>query len=295
MPWRKGGHFRALEEQEARGRTREIYDDIKQQLGVPLVSPVFQAYAAFPTFLELFWEQMRPAVQAAQFYSLGDRLRADGYTRMHNYFQIPTFAEAFAGETGRQDLDQVQNLVKLFHYMDPLLLLMLMALTQAFAKAVGHVHAKSGPIEHPVLYDVPHIVSEQTAPPQVKAIYADIKHTFGTQILSSAYQAMGSFPVFLESYWKALKPIAESALYSETHAGIRQTAWSLAREFPAQIELPLDDLAPENEVAGVARITEMFIESLSRTVLNVALAKIGLEHGTSRVSAPIQSRPPQAA
>jgi hypothetical protein len=92
-----------------------------------------------------------------------------------------------------------------------------------------------------------------------------------------------------------LKPIAVSALYTESHAGVRQTAWSLAREFPARIELPLDHLLGGKEIAGVARITETLVESLSRTVLNVAIAKIGLEHGNAPVAPPMPSEPLQAA
>lgn len=296
MPRQKRSQLRAVAEQNARGRTREIYDDIKQQLGVPLVSPVFQAYAVYPKFFEVFWSDMRPAVATAQFYALADRLRADAYTRMHNYFQVPDLTHAFTDdERGRRELQRMEEALDLFHYLDPLLLLILMALTQAFAKPAGHQPANAAPAEHPLFTDLPQLVTEHSAPAEVKAIYEDIKRTLGTQVLSSAYQAMGSMPAFLEGYWKALKPIGESALYTESHAGVRQTAWALAREFPARIEIPLENFLAEDEITGVARITEIFVESLSRTVLNVALAKIGLEHGTARIAAPSQSKPPQAA
>jgi hypothetical protein len=64
---------------------------------------------------------------------------------------------------------------------------------------------------------------------------------------------------------------------------------------PARIELPLGHLLGDEDITGVARITEMLVASLSRTMLNVAIAKIALEHGNARVAPPMPSEPQQAA
>jgi hypothetical protein len=298
MAARKGIRLRLVGESEARGRTQEIYEDIKHTLGVPQVSALFQALAAHPEFLDVFWRAVRPAVQTQQFFRLGDRLRADAYTRMHNYFQVPDLHSQDRSPESRQ---QVSEVVELFHYVDPLLLLFSVALMQALAKPLGQSAGETSPAEHPVFPHGPQLVTEEMAPAQIKLIYEDMKRTLDLPVLSTAYQAFASFPAFLESYWNALKPVAQSALYTESHAGVRETAWSLAREFPARMELTGDCLSDagvsDDDIAMAVRIVDLFVGSLSRTVLNVAVAKIGLEGGSARAAAPpkTESAPKQAA
>lgn len=298
MPWRKGLRLPLVGEDEARGRTQQIYDETKQSLGVPQVSVMFQALAAYPKFLDVFWRAVRPAVETRQFFRLGDRLRADAYTRIHNYFQVPDLRTRLAADGERQELSQT---VELFHYVDPLLLLLSAAVTQAFARAVGQSVRENTKPEHPVFTDCPPLIAEESAPSQIKAVYEDIKRTLDVPVVSTAYLALGRFPGFLESFWRVLKPIAQSALYTQSHAGVRETAWSLVREFPVRVELTSDYLSeagvPDEDVAAVARMTELFVESLSRTVLNVSLAKIGLEGGSARAAASSkpESEPKQAA
>ena len=299
MPWRKGIRLRLVGESEARGRTQEVYEEIKQTFGVPQVSALFQAFAAYPKVLDVFWRAMRPTVQTRQFFRLGDRLRADAYTRMYNYFQMCDLRASHGLNAG--SWQQISEITELFHYLDPLLLLLSVALTQASARPVGESAGESSPAEHPVFPHPAPLVTEEMAPAQIKAIYDDIKRTLDLPVLSTAYQAFASFPAFLESYWNALKPIAQSALYTESHAGVRETAWSLVREFPARVELTSDYLSDagvaDDDITVAARITDLFVESLSRTVLNVALAKIGMEGGSVRAAAPAktESEPKQAA
>ncbi len=298
MASRKGIRLRLVGESEASGRTQEIYQEIKHTFGVPQVSALFQAFAACPKILDVFWRALRPAVQTRQFFRLGDRLRADAYTRMHNYFQVPDLHSPGLDPGSRQ---QISEIVELFHYVDPLLLLLSVALAQALAKPLGQSAGESPPAEHPAFAHCPPLVTEEMAPAQIKLIYEDIKRTLDLPVLSTAYQAFASSPAFLESYWNALKPVAQSALYTESHAGVRETAWSLVREFPARMELTGDYLfdagVPDDDIAMAARIVDLFVGSLSRTVLNVAVAKIGLEGGSARAAAPpkTDSAPKQAA
>jgi hypothetical protein len=307
MPWRKGNRLKLVAEDEACGRTQEIFVEIKQTLGVPQVNAIFQAFAVYPEFLDLFWRAMRPVADTQQFFHLGDRLRAETYTRVHNYFPVPDLcspvcAEGLSGEA-RQALSET---VDLFHYLDPLLLLLAVALMQAFEKPVGQPCRESVPAEHPVFLCRPPLMGEETAPPRTQAVYEDMKRTLEVPVLSTAYQAFARFPAFLESYWSVLKPATQSALYTLSHTGVRETAWCLLREFPARVELTVDQLSEagisDDDITAVVRITELFVEALSRLVLNVAVAKIGLEGGNLRLGTPwassedkAQGEPKQAA
>ena len=289
-------------ENETNGRTQQIYQEIKQTLGVPHVNSLFQAFAVYPKFLDLFWRAMRPALETQQFFRLGDRLRAAAYTCVHNYFPLPDLCATIRAQD-QEIQQQVSETVEVFHYLDPLLLLLAVTQMAAFERPVGQTGRESAPAEHPTFAHRAVLLEEEIAPPRIKAVYEDMKPILGGPALNTAYLAFAHFPVFLESYWKVLKPITPSALYTLSHAGVRETAWSLVGEFPAPVELTTGRLSEaglaDREITALARISELFIEGLSRRIVNVAVAKICLEGGNSQMQVPpapaTQSEPKQAA
>jgi hypothetical protein len=301
MPWRKGRKLKMVPEREATGKTLEIYRQIKRALGVPHVSVIFQVYGAYPRFLELHWQAFQPVVETQGFFVLGERLRADGYTRMHNYFKVPDLrtrmAEAHLSPGAREELADV---VELFHYVNPLLLLLVAAQHQAFGRRIGELQTVHAP-EHPVFVGNPLLVEEEASPPEVKEIYDDIHRTLGLPILSTTYLALARWPDFLETYWSVLKQVVESPVYNESMHGVRETAWGLVRELPYPVELTVSQLRDadigDDDVAALVRITETIVNILSGLVLNIALAKIGLEGGNlGRPQAPpIEAVPQHAA
>jgi hypothetical protein len=298
MPSHRGTKLKLVSENDADGRTQEIYAEVRHALGVPQVSALFRAYAVYPKFLERFWTAFRPGVQTPEFFRLGDRIRAEAYTRIHNYFQVPDL------RTPRQSSSaaRLAETIDLFHYLDPLLLLMAVTQMRAFETPVGREHNGQQHPEHPVFDARPVVVEAEFAAKRTRAIFDEIKRTLGQPALSAAYICFAEHPEFLESYWMALKPVSRSALYTEIHSGLLATAWALAREFPARVELTVADLAEtgmsDSEIASVARVTEVFVDALSRLVLNVAFAKIGMEGGTptsAPTATPEEGEPKQAA
>lgn len=300
MPWRKGNKLRVVRESEARGRVAEIYQEIMGALGVPQVNVVFQAYAVYPEFLERFWTAAKPIVHTQEFFDLADRLGAEAYTRMHNYFAIPDLCDGVTKQglssDARRDLT---GMAELFHYNNPLLLLLTAAQMQAFETRIG-TPRPTAPADHPVFSEKPVLIEEAEAPPAIRRIYDDIRRTFGLPMVNTDYCAFARWPDFLEGYWPALKNIAQSPIYQESQQGMRESAWNLARELPVSLDLSasklIDDGMNDDQVSDVFRITELFVHALSGLVLNVAVAKIGLEGGTRRArpeSAIV--RPEQAA
>ena len=301
MPWRKGNKLKVVAEAEAQGRIAEIYRAVKEALGVPHVNVIFQAYAVYPEFLERFWEAARPVVQTREFFELADRIGAEGYTRMHNYFGIPNLSAEMTARGMSGDVRQeLTHTVELFHYNNPPLLLLATAQLQAFEARVGHDGKGTALPEHPVFREKPVLIEEAEAPAPTRRIYDDIRRTFGLPMVNTDYRAFARWPEFLETYWPVLKTISQSPVYQECQQGVRESAWNLARELPAPLELSASQLMDEgmsdDRVSDVFRITELFVRALSGLVLNVAVAKIGLEGGTGRARrATRQERDEQAA
>lgn len=273
-----------MREADASGRTLEIFQEIKAALGVPHVNLIFQAYAVYPRFLDLMWQKLRPAAETREFFQHADRLRAEAYTRTHNYFIIPDLCSSIRDihfSTGAQH--ELNDVVELFHYNNPLLLLIAAMLLQAFEDGPPHPRSAATGAEHPVILEKPVQIAEESAPAPMRKIYEDIKRTLGVSYVNTDYQALARWPDFLTMYWNAFKPVASSPLYGESRHALRESALALASDLPNAPQLGVEHMQAagleDEEISGAIHITEEFLDVISGLLLNVAFAKIALEGG----------------
>lgn len=284
MSWKKGNRLPVVTEAQAEGRTREIYDELKQALGVPHVNVIHQVYGGFPKFLDLHWRSFKPAVETARFFELADRLRADAYTRMHNYFEIPDLcAKTSSVQFSEGAQQELTRAVDLFTYYNPLLLLLVAGQLQAFEGPIGDPQAAREPSSPPAFDGAPILVNEEVTPQPIKKLYEEIKRTFGLPLVSTDYRAMARWPDFLRAYWELLKEISDSPLYQQCQNGIRETAWALTRELPGPIDMAVSGLEEmeidEADISSIVRISDLFVHGFSSQTLNISMAKIALEGG----------------
>jgi hypothetical protein len=273
-----------VREHEAEGRIAEIFAEIRETLGIPHVNVLFQAFASFPEFFDLFWTALKPALEIQEFFSFSDRLGAEAYTRVHNYFSVPDLrskvAEMEFSAGAQQELEEVVNL---YHYNYPALLLICALLVQAFENPGRPQKQGTKPAIHPVYKGNPILVEEELAPPPTRKIYEDMKRTLGTPFLATCYVNFGRWPDFLRTYWDSLKSIFRTALYEHHRVALRESALSFAAEMPEALQLTPTSLeeagVPEEDVNTVLQITDLFLNLVSQQVLNMAYAKIGLEDG----------------
>lgn len=273
-----------VRETDATGRTLEIYQEIKHALGVPEVNVIFQAYGAQPGFLDLMWKLLQPAVETKEFFLHADRLRGEAYTRAHNYFSIPdlcnTIREAHFSNGAQHE---VTGVVELFHYNNPLLLLIAAIELQAFEDGPTHHRTAEIGTDHPVFNQKPVKVTEEAASAPIRRVYDDIKRALGLSFINTDYQAFARWPDFLNVYWAALKPMVLSPLHGESRHALRESALILATELPNAPQLSVERMQEaglkDEEISAAIHITEEFLDLLSGLVMNVAFAKIALEGG----------------
>ena len=284
MPWRKGNRLRVIPEDAADDPTRLIFADIRETLGLPLLRTFFPALAAYPQFLQLHWKMIKPVAQTCEFFACADRLRADAYTRAHNYLRIPDLCarleESRFSAGARQELTAA---IELFHYRNPLLLLIFSAQMQALEGPVGQQRPLTPVTAHPVFGQCPVLVEEEKASAPVRHRYDEIRRVLELPYVNAEYEAMARFPAFLNIYWELIKSLLPSPLYQECQYGMRDTAWNLVRELPGPLELPLEQLTDagmrQDEIASIARILQLFVKNLGGLLIDVAIANIALEGG----------------
>jgi len=266
---------------------QRIYGETQRVLGVPHVNLVWQAYGVCPEFLELLWGQLRPALALQATFDLAERLRAGAFTRIHGYFAVPDFG----GRAGDLHVSsgaerELNATAELFYYEDALALLLVAAIDQAFELSVGRAAADLRPAAHPAqpVFSGPALLEEETASAPVRRIYDEIKSRIGVPVVNTAYRALARWSEFLTQYWGTLRPMIESPLYVESLYGVRDTAMALARELPATLDLTLPRLEQagiaDESIAEMQRVTQLFLHVLSGLLLNITVAKVGLEGGT---------------
>jgi halocarboxylic acid dehydrogenase DehI len=290
MSWKKH-KLRLVKEGEAQGRTAEIYDEIRETMGTPAVNMMFQAFASLPEFFELFWKSAKPTLETQEFFSFSERLGAEAYTRVHNYFPVPDLRTKIAEmrfSPGAQS--EILQVVDLYHYNYAVLLLLSGALEQAFENP-GSAHSQgTRPALHPMFTARPILVDEEVAPAPTRKVYDEIKRTLGTPFLNTCFLNFGRWPDFLKTYWDCLKPILKTPLYEQHRLAMRESALTFATELPEPLQLSpaqMEDAGvPVDDVNAVVQMTDLFLNLLSKQVLNMAFAKIGLEDGIrSRLAA----------
>jgi hypothetical protein len=295
MPLSRKRRLLMVPEAEASGRTLEIFQEIKQSLGVPHVNLIFQAYAPYPRFLDLMWRSLHPAIETREFFRASERLGAEAYTRAHNYFVVPDMCDpirAINFSSGAQH--ELTDTVELFHYNNPPLLLIAAVLMQGFEDGPANRRTVESGADHPVFARKPTTITDGAAPAPIRKVYDDIKRTLGVSFVNTDYQAFARWPDFLNLYWSALKPVVSSPLYGENKHGVRESALAHAADLPnapqLSVELMQESGLNDEEISAAINITEDFLDTLSGLLLNIAFAKIGLEGG-NRVSF---QRPAQA-
>jgi hypothetical protein len=126
------------------------------------------------------WKALRPAIETRDFFQHAERLRAEAYTCTHNYFLVPDLCDSIREihfSSGAQH--ELTEVVELFHYNNPLLLLIAAMQLQAFEDGPPHRRSATGDAEHPVISEKLVQITEESAPAPTRKIYDDIKRTLG--------------------------------------------------------------------------------------------------------------------
>ena len=283
MPWNRN-KLNMVSETEARGETARIFAELKETLGIPHVSMVFRVLASLPRFFPLFWNASRPMLQTGEFFTTADQIRADAHNRMQARFAVPNLQSKLTemGFTARAQ-EEVKDVVELYEYVNPVLLLNMAALMEGLEHPDGSPRHGSLPAHHPSHPGRPILVDERVAPEPTRKLYDDIKKTMGTPYLNTSYITFGRWPDFLREYWNSLKPIIGSANYEQQRAALRDFALNAARDLPEVIHISPADLDKagigDDERTMAVQAINFFLNLLSKQVLNIAFARVGLEGG----------------
>jgi hypothetical protein len=268
-------------------RVREAFRDIKNALRVPIVTLLFQAWAAVPRFLDLTWRRLRPNVLTVEFAELATKVGNHVRAQTASWHIADHAAQLRSRAVSEAEIARMREIIELFAEVNPKLAILATAVEAALGgHPVGGI-GTAGPHreeerERPrefrgVRFS---LVEEREAPPRVRAIYEDMRTTLRLPFIETEYKAMASYPDWLEVWWRDCKPKVSEPTYDLLARGIGAAALDASKSLPHGLFLS-DDLLLSHDIdeakrADLRRVTATFVRLLPGLIINVELARRGL-------------------
>ncbi|MFG1959809.1 hypothetical protein [Nonomuraea sp. NPDC049028] len=218
--------------------TAQVIEEVPGYLGVPFVSPIFQALANYPDYLVPAWNRFKPIIGSPEF-----KQAAAGLGVPAGLLPAPEESLA-AGDTRRYTIT--------FHRLLPEILLLASCWYRGLTVGAPATLALDGTTPDPgprgVAPEAVNIVPDGTPPGEELArVYEEIRTVHGHPRVLSYYRAIGGF---MPQVWRRLEPIARSAEYAEAREQVLADAAAAAARLP----VPVIDTAHADEVAAILAV-----------------------------------------
>jgi hypothetical protein len=257
-------------ERSATGDTERIFHDIKQTLRVSGVTLNFRMLAGYKNVLPLLWDELRPNAETRDFEEGADRIRSRA---VHAAMQLsPNHAqpEVLLGESQRY---QVQRALKLYHYINPKILLLTSALKVSLhGESIGRTQTSDSSIPliergiPPNMYAM-EVASDPPEDERVQPTFEDIKRALSLPAVNSDYRTLALWPDYLIAAWERLKSLVVISQHASEE--LRQLSIHLARNLPFPVAVTLRKIeALGEDPEHVLRTVERFELLLPTLILN---------------------------
>lgn len=255
-------------EHQAYGIIKDVYDDIKYVLKVPIVNFIFRALAHYPEFLSYAWQQVRPNMLTTNVEAISNELRYPNITKGSTY----DFTKMYPTET----LNKIKRIVSVFHYVNPKLLLIASAWVESMSNRpiIGESNV-SGMIQPGVMEGMPqiHLVHIPDAPYHTQQLLLDIAKEHHSFDVASDFRALANYPQFLEISWLHLKTYIRGDEYSVLKSKLLDSSVELVHQsMPYPVAVKIESLATiytSAQLSGIMGLLSMFQNFLSGLILEV--------------------------
>lgn len=273
---------RFIRPEQAEGRTKDLYDEIRDTLGISWVPDMFQAFAAHPRYLEVAWRELRALVGRAGFERAADDVRRIGHEAIGR-FPPADHVDLLRSQRFAGDFAEIRRVVEAFDHTDPRLLVMATALHDAFQrKPVGTSSSLDAAqrVTVPAFRDQMTFVHPSEAEGPARSILEEIRQDEELSFVAQDYQALARWPDYLDLAYHDLKPHVGTPEHTRAVLEIRNRAGVAMGELPGPIYLDPDDVnrvLDSAEMPRVRALVGLFHDLMPGLVLNLAFFHTGLQ------------------
>jgi hypothetical protein len=268
---------RPVRKEKASREIGALLEDIQDTMGIPWPPANWRSYAMYPGMMRLFWERLKPAVATEGLVHDALEIAGRAYHEAGAWYR-PDYAFEVAGE----DRQRMQWELDAFEFGNAQLLIQQVALSRALEGRVVGMEGCAEPRQRPSPYRRPeiHMIPEEQAPAEVKALYRDIEETLGLPIVNSDYQALAKWPAFLAPAWADVKVWRRRDEYQRLRQELALLAEAAADRLPQPLQLEAGEveavLGSPDEAGNVRGLVAMFTQLMPGLIANDALFRVGV-------------------
>jgi hypothetical protein len=249
-----------LPESQATGRTRELYEEIKEWSGVPMVALIYRHLATLPGVLDWACDAVRPLMTSGLLQEQAEQL-----VQTVELPQIPTIspdAREAAGMTADEE-EMVCTSLAAYNRSNPVNIIALRCIEQHLAQTAsvggaGPTRPWTAPARLPA---PPPMVDPGAMQPHVRRIISMLVHRGQgryAEIWPSLYRHLAQVPRYL----------AFAAVVLPPHfAEIDRATQALGRE----VDRVVDDLVSKSSVSPLCRPSDELLDGLRRVMTSFTM------------------------
>ncbi|MGN9842598.1 aldehyde dehydrogenase family protein [Nonomuraea sp. H19] len=209
---------------ELTAEAARVIGEVPRYLGVPFVSPIFQALANYPDYLVPAWDRFKPVIGSPEFRTAAAGLGVPVEL-------LPGREESLA-DAGAD----IRLYTSTFHRLLPELLLLASCWYRGLTVGAETTPALPDPGPRGIPPEALNITPDGSTPGEELArVYEEIRALHDHPRVLSYYRAIGNRPGLLPEVWKRLEPIARSAEYAVAYDQVLAKAAAAAARLPVPV------------------------------------------------------------
>ena len=269
-------------------RATQVVEDVRLALRAPIVpSPIARLAEVAPGYLEVVWPRVASSVNAAGFLGSALYLADIALAEVEASYEPVLTPEALreAGVAER-DVAFILDVIDVFHYGQPQLLLLLAALAEAFGRDRVGGYGKADPREV-TERERRHLVLDLRLASPEAGLLPEVGAAMNLDTPPDLYRAVAVWPRYLEVAWEELQHLAAyppfrrrgRGLYFYARSGARFLAEPLEADPAALRAAGLDDATID--AARVA--VDDALPAVAMMIMHAEAMRLGLDVRTREV------------
>lgn len=247
--------FAEIAEADATGRTREIYDDFKASIGLPMVNLVYRHMATTPGCLEWAWALLRPHFVGGAMASAAEGLvaRLDlGETRPITRDQLRGAGVDAAAQS------VISRTLDTYNRANPMNLIALALLSREMKDHVsdgGDAPPETGPMPPRPISVVPPMANVSALPSETQAVLGVLATQAGiggTAVMPTLYRHLTEWPGYLDIAVTVAARLVDNGSLDREASALRKGAHRAADQMPRYAtDLPAPSASQRNKLLGL--------------------------------------------
>ncbi|HEX6507952.1 MAG TPA: hypothetical protein VF221_09995, partial [Chloroflexota bacterium] len=237
-------------------------------------------------YLGLAWRQLQVNARTRYFEDQSDELRR---------YAVAAMSEIGEVRTPLTD-DRIVDVLRVFHYGNPKVLLAVAALRSATLGQVPRLTILSADEmrqiqpDVPIDMEAPSLVDPKADDERVRRIFDDIAKTLGLSVISCDYRSLAGWPEYLDGVWQAMKLRIHTPQYRRAVRELRRMADGSVLDLPFRMDITPHILRngglTEAQIDMVRAALDLFYRVVPDLVMNMAIAMTGVEGRTAAMESP---------